>query len=256
MEKYRFGDILLAAREEYLECKQSLDELNKLIDIDETVKEHHIEGSLRSKGDAIKEARLRLVVEKQKNIIKKKMMKLKPFWSKERFYEAYYDIIKKDDQVSLEYIDRWPNKDSYGRYKPDVKIAHQEPFKYRLKEINKKQIMTAPQSIFGVNYDTIQLDFGKVEINSPIGINTDIIWNGKEDEIRYKTRKDYTPELLSDVFQLEIREDEMNPEWVAIMKKHQDILDDHPYFEVDIRTDRKGKLKIKRDYRVCKLIEE
>lgn len=256
MKKYRFGDILLAARAEYLECEQLLDELNQLIDIDDSVKRHHIEGSLRSKDEMVKEARLHLVVEREKSKIKEKMLRLKPFWDKERFYEAYYDIINKDDQVSLEYINRWPYKDDIGRYKPDVKIAHQEPFKYKLNELNKKEIMHTPKGFFGVNYDTILLNLGQVEINSPIGIETKIVWNGKKDEIKYKTRKDYTPELLADVLQLEIREDEMSPKWVEIMKKHRDIVEERPCFEVDIRTDRKGKLKIKRDYRVCKLIEE
>ena len=72
---YKYIELILALRFEYMECKRILDELNKCVCVKSEYSNFHFSGGLSSERsvDYVKNKRVRLCVEKHYQEILKKM---------------------------------------------------------------------------------------------------------------------------------------------------------------------------------------
>ena len=93
---YKFGEILLAFREEYRECKYLLDELNKYINVESDINNFYFTGLLpdNDEVDDLKNRRIRLYVQKSYHDILKKIQYLKYDWYCQFLYSAFFNVEK------------------------------------------------------------------------------------------------------------------------------------------------------------------
>ena len=92
---YKYGEIILALREEYKECKHLLDELNKCINIKSDNSNFYFTGLLsdNDKAQDLSDRKIRLFVEKRYLDVLKKIQYLKYNWYVQFLYSAFFALL-------------------------------------------------------------------------------------------------------------------------------------------------------------------
>ncbi|MEE3343485.1 MAG: hypothetical protein VZS44_05295 [Bacilli bacterium] len=244
---YKFGEIILALREEYKESKYLLDELNKCINIKSEYSNYYFTGLL-SRDDQVKDLsdrKIRLYIEKKYLDILKKIEYLKGNWNIGALYSATFIADKKDNgQYGLKYNEsRVPFDDR--KYIPEIQIVNKEKFSELIDELFSTDLMQLERGYFTNNYDSISLDFDHANISTELGDTSYVGWNGINDYFYYIISKHNSPFLIEQILQLEIPADKISPDWLNLLEKHENLFDKEYYFDVDIKAQsKKGHLQI------------
>ncbi len=238
--KYKFGEILLYVREEYKECEQLLNELNKCISVTKN-KDFHFEGDIWEK-----ESKIRLIVEKKYSEILKKIQWLRYNTYSDYFYTAYFNVIRNEDnEYTLEKDSMLTPLDDNKKFTPSVDILYQEKFDSLIDSILSLDVMKLQRKSLRINHDLIRLDFGRVFVSSKLGYESFLHWVGNTDVVSYSVKKDCCPYLLEEILYLEIPAEYIPSEWVQIFEKHENKFGNDIFFDVDINASkRKGYLQI------------
>ena len=113
---YKFGEMILAFREEYNNCKNTLEQLNNCINIEDYF------GFLSKEDSTYSDRKIRLIVEKTRLDILKKIESLKYDWYSHLLYSAIFVAEKKEDGLyGLTYNNIKTSFDS-KKYIPKVEI--------------------------------------------------------------------------------------------------------------------------------------
>lgn len=244
---YKCGEILLALREEYRECKHLLDELNKYINVGSDINSFHFTGLLsddeRTKN--FEDRRIRLFVEKRYLDVLKKIQHLKYNWYCQYLYSAFFNVEREENGLyGLKYDDVFTSVDG-RKYIPEVQIVEQEKFSELIDELFSSDLMQLKKGYFRNNHDSISLDFDSAYINTTLGDESFIGWNGIDDSFNYSITRHNSPALIEEIFSLEIPADKISPDWLKLLEKHENIFDKELLFDVDINVQsRKGVLQV------------
>lgn len=258
---YKYGELLLALREEYNEYKDLLKELEKYIEIKSEYADFYFSGSLsKDKSQKrLEDRRIILQVEKKYSSIKKMIERLKYDWYSSYMYSAFFNIEKKESGL---YVARYNNivtPVDGNKYVPNVKITDQENFSKIIDQLLSTDIMQLRDGHFTNNYDSIFLDFDNASISSNFGCHYYITWDGREDKYSYSVREQCSSDLIENILSLEIPADKISPEWLNILEKHKNLLSKESYFTVDKNViSKNGTLQIsnienRKDYNIVRL---
>lgn len=244
---YKFGEIILALREEYKECKQLLNELNKCINIKTENSNFYFTGLLSEdkKTQNLNDRRIRLFVEKKYLDILKKIQYLRYNWYEQFLYSAFFLTEKKDNGLyELKYEDILTPVDG-RKYIPEVKIIDQIKFSQFIDELFSSNLMQLTEGYFSNNHDNISLNFDYAYINTPLGDDSFISWNGINDIFKYSITRHNSPVLIEEIFSLEISSDKISLDWLRLLEKYENIFEKEVLFDVDINVQsKKGILQV------------
>ncbi len=247
---YKFGEILLALREEYRECKHLLDELNKYINVESDINNFYFTGLLldNDEVDGLKNRRnrrIRLYVQKSYHDILKKIQYLKYGWYCQFLYSAFFNVEKEENGLyGLKYYDIFTPVDG-RKYIPEVQIVEQEKFSELIDELFSSDLMRLKRGHFNNNHDRISLNFDRARIYTTLGDESFVEWNGINDSFNYLITRHNSPALIKDIFSLEIPADKISPDWLKLLEKHENVFDKDLLFDVDINAhSRKGILQV------------
>ena len=262
-KSYKFGEIILALREEYKECKHLLDELNKCINVKSDNNKYYFTGLLPM-DEKIRELsywKIRLYVEKRYHNILKEIQYLKYSWSSISLYTAYFTAVKKDNGLyGLEYENELT---PFGRkkYIPKVEIIDQSKFSLLIDELLSSDLMQVKHGNFGINNDSIWLNFDYATIfcSRSYNNNLSISWSGIEDEFQYSITKPNSPALIEEILSLELPADKISLDWLKLLEKHENDFADEVLFDVDINArSKRGILQVSNieNNKVVKLLKK
>lgn len=239
--------MLLALREEYMECKYLLDELNDCINIKSSHNNFYFTGLLSDEDQIndLSDRRIELFVEKQYLDILKKIQYLKYDWYGQFLYSAFLVANRKDNGLyKLENSNMETPIDS-RKYIPAVEIIDQAKFSEIVDEIFLSDLMQLKEGHFRNNHDTIALNFDHAYISTVLGDTSFIEWNGIDDSFKYTIKRHNCPLLIEDIFSLEMPTDKISPDWLKLLAKHNKICDNELLFDVDVKAQsKKGILQI------------
>lgn len=244
---YKCGEMLLALREEYRECKHLLDELNKYINVESDFNNFHFTGLLSDNDevDGLKNRRIRLYVEKRYLDILKKIQYLKYDWYCQYLYSAFFNVEREENGLYELKYDDIPTPVDGRKYVPEVQIVNQEIFSELIDELLSCDLMQLKEGCFRNNHDIISLDFDRAFISTTLGDKSFIGWNGINDNFDYSITRHNSPALIKEIFSLEIPADKISPDWLKLLEKHENIFDKELSFDVDMNAQsRKGILQI------------
>lgn len=244
---YKFGEIILALREEYLESKYLLDELNKYIVVGPEVNEFFFTGLLKNFDSSSQPDNtiIRLYVQKNYPDILKKVEHIKHDWYSKYLYSAIFNVEKEANGLyGLKYDEIFTPVDG-KKYIPNVKINNPEEFSKIIDNLYSTYLMQLTRSYFTNNFDHLSLDFDEAFISTTLGTDSYIFWNGIGDTFEYSIRRDNSPFLLEQILELEIPADKISPDWLKLLEKHDSIFDKEVSFNVDVNAQsKKGILQI------------
>lgn len=232
---YKYGELILALREEYQECKNLLEELNGCINIKSDNSNFYFTGSLPGDygNQDLNDRKIRLFVEKRYLDILKKIQNLRYNWSGKFLYSAFFSVNKKDNGLYEIKYDNLLTTIDRKKYIPEVEIINQVKFSELIDELFSVDLMQLKQGYFFHNFDSISLDFDYADISTTLG-DTFINWSGIDDTFMYIMRKDRNPApTIEDILTLEMPADKISPEWLKLLEKHENDFDDDLYFKVD-----------------------
>lgn len=241
---YKFGEIILALREEYKECKPLLEELSKNIGVNPQGK-YYFTGhlSLDNKVKNLEDRKIQLHVEKEYLNILKKIQYLKHDWYGAYLYTAIFDVQKEPNGLyGLKYDNIFTPVDG-KKFVPGVEIKDQVQFSKVVDELLSKDLLNLKAGHFNHNGDRIILNFDNAYISTPLGNKSTISWDGITDDINYSITKDSSPSLIENILSLEMPVDKISHQWVEMLEKHENIFGE--VFDVDINAqEQKGVLKV------------
>lgn len=244
---YKCGEIILALREEYKECKQLLNELNNCINIKTENSNFYFTGLLSEDKNTqdLNDRRIRLFVEKKYLDIMKKIQYLKYNWYEQFLYSAVFLTEKKENGLyGLKYKDISTPVDG-KKYIPEVEIIDQTKFSQLIDELFSSDLMQLKEGYFSNNHDNISLNFDHAYISTPLGDDSFISWNGTNDSFKYSITRHNSPILISEILSLEIPSDKISADWLSLLEKHESIIEKEIVFDVDINAQsKKGILHV------------
>ena len=260
---YKFGEMILALREEYQECKHILDELKDCINVKSDTSKIYFTGSLSSndKIQDLSDRSIILCVEKKYLDILKKIQYLKHDLYGQFLYSAFFAVNKKDnDSYGLEYDDMFTPV-NIRKYIPEVQIVDQAKFSEVIDELFSTDLMQLKRGIFRNNHDRILLNFDSAYISTSDA--SFIRWNGINDNFDYSINRcnfsPLIPNLIEGILLLEIPADKISSDWLKILEKHEIIFDRKLLFQVDVDVrSKKGILGFSdvEDKGVVKILEK
>lgn len=264
-ESYKCGEILLALREEYRDCKHLLEKLNQYINIKEKNSNFYFTGLLseHSKTEDLEDRKIRLFVEKKCLNVLKKIESLKYDWYSRYLYSAFFNVEKeKDGLYGLKYDDVFTPVDG-RKYIPEVEVVDKKNFSSNVEQLLSTDLMKTKKGNFNNNHESVFLDFDNGHISTSLGGDGSFIeWDGINDKFNYSINSNNSSALLEDVLSLEIPAYKISPDWLKLLKKHENIYDKELFFDVDENAhSKKGILEIsdiKRnsDYSIVKLLKK
>ena len=149
---YKFGEIILALREEYKECKGILDELKSCINVKSDYNNFYFSGKLSDDTSStnLNDRKLRLIVEKNYLDILKKIQHLRYSWYAQYLYSAMFYAEKKDNGLyELEYDNRLTPFDR-KKYRPEVDINDQSKFSELIDELLSYDLFQVKEGYFNM----------------------------------------------------------------------------------------------------------
>lgn len=258
---YKYGEMILALREEYKECKHLLDELNKCINIKSDNSNFYFTVLLSDddKVQDLSDRKILLFVEKRYLDVLKKIQYLKYNWYVQFLYSAFFIAEKKDNGLyGLEYKDILTPVDG-KKYIPKVEIIDQDKFSELVDELLLTDLMQLKQGYFSNNHNNISLNFDDAYISTLLGDKSFITWNGIHDNFKYLITRHNSPALIEEILSLEMPADKISQDWLRLLEKHENDFDGEVLFDVDINAQsRKGILEISdiKNNRVVKLLKK
>lgn len=246
---YTFGEILLTLRKEYMECQYLLDELKKQIDVKTDYNRLHFTGLLANEDypEGSRDGLIRLYIEKRYHSILKKIEYFKYNWYSRALYSALFDVRKEENGLyKLEYNNIFTPVDG-KKYIPEIQIVDQDKFSELVDELYSTDLMQLKKGYFKINYDSISLDFDDAYIETSLGDDSYIRWNGINDLFFYSITRHNCPMLIGDIFSLEIPADRISTDWLNLLERHESdlALDKKFLFSVDIDAQsKKGLLQV------------
>ena len=221
---YKYGELLLTLRKEYMGYKILLNELRKYVDIKTEYENMYFTGSLAyndcSKNPIDKE--IRLIVEKKYNELLKTIQNIRYNWYSMYLYTANYKMEKNDKGI---YAPVYDNGcviiDDKNKYNPSVEITNPEKFADMLDQILSTDLMQTQQGHFGLNHDLIYLNFDEAYIFSKLENQTIIHWDGIKDTFICRCDGHFYPELIKEVLSLEMPEDRISNDWLKLLEKYK-----------------------------------
>lgn len=244
---YKYGEMLMALREEYRDCKHLLDELNKCINVGSDINRFHFTGLLSENDRAkdLEDRRVRLFVEKRYLDVLKKIQCLKYNWYCQYLYSAFFNVERQENGLyGLKYDEILTPVDG-RKYIPEVHIIDQAKFSELIDAVFSSDLMQLKKGYFSNNHESISLDFDRAYIDSTLGDESFIGWDGFTDNFSYSITRHNSPALLEEILYLEIPADKISPDWIKILEKHESIFDKELLFDVDINAQsRKGILQV------------
>ena len=244
---YKYGEMLMALREEYRDCKHLLDELNKCINVGSDINRFHFTGLLSENDRAkdLEDRRIRLFVEKRYLDVLKKIQYLKYNWYCQYLYSAFFNVERQENGLyGLKYDEILTPVDG-KKYIPEVHIIDQAKFSELIDAVFSSDLMQLKKGYFSNNHESISLDFDRAYIDSTLGDESFIGWDGFTDNFSYSITRHNSPALLEEILYLEIPADKISPDWIKILEKHESIFDKELLFDVDINAQsRKGILQV------------
>ncbi len=242
---YQFGEIMLALREEYRECKHLLEELDKCVRPDQSAVNYNFTGLLSydDNSESIDDRKIRLLVEKRYNEVIKKIHHITGNTYGADLYRAIFNAEKQENGLYGLKLDDYPSPYQNIRYIPEVKIKEQVKFSELVEKLFSSDLMKAKRRSFEINHDSVSVDFRYAMINSTLG-DAYIYWDSQTDNFDYSTNEYNNPYLLDEIFELEIPADRISDDWLKILEKHEDIFDKELSFIVDRKAQsKKGTLQ-------------
>ena len=244
---YTFGEIILTLREEYNESKKLLEELKNYIKINSYYEDYYFSGTLYyidEFKDYTADNKIILKVEKKRLELLKKIEHLKYTWYSQFLYSADFKVDKKDNKYELNYWDVSTPIDE-KKYIPKVKIINKEEFSKISDKLYSSDLMKLRRKLFWINHDGIILDFDYACINTNLGDESHITWEGNTDSFIYSIKRHNCPLLIEDILSLEIPSDRISKDWLKLLEKHENLFGNNQIYEVDVdaRT-KKGILKL------------
>lgn len=246
-KKYKFGEMMLVLREEYKDCKRILNQLDKYISLENNNDTFHFSGALGSNVESTEEEmhRIVLTVEKKHLEILEKFQYLKYNWYNQYLYKAHFDVVKGDNGLYSFVYDNILTPVDHKKYVPEVEILDQDNFSNLIDELFLSDLMQLERGRFNINHDSIYLDFDHGFINTALGDNSFISWNGIDDTFRYSVTRHQCPFLLEEILSLEIPAEEISSSWIQLLQKHENDFDSNLIFDVDTNVQsKKGILQI------------
>ena len=256
---YKFGEIIMALREEYKEYNYLLAELNKCIKIDYDYGNYYFEGILADKYKPQELGYIRLYVEKKYFDILKKINFLKYDWYSQFLYSAYFKVFKKDNGLYELNYDNIPTPVDGKKYIPNVEIIDQNNFSSLIDVLLSTDLMQIKEGNFSNNHDRISLNFNYAYIFTSLGDNSFISWDGINDDFNYSITRHNSPALIGDILSLEIPADKISSDWLQLLEKHENDFSKDILFDVDISAQsREGFLQVSsiENNRVVKLLKK
>ena len=232
---YKFGEMILALRKEYSDCKNILNQLNSCINVEDENANYYFSGFLSDNNltQEFNDRKIRLIVEKRYLEILKKIQYMKYNWYSQFLYNSYLEVEKKENGLyGLEYEKLLTPVDG-KKYMPKVEINNQKLFSNLIDELLSSDLMQLKHGYFSNNRDNISLDFDDAYISTALGDNSFIEWNGINDNFKYSITKHNSPNLIEDIFSLEMPADKISPDWLKILEKHENDFDNDILFDVD-----------------------
>ena len=226
---YKFGELIMALREEYRECKHMLVELGSCVNVVGNVKDYHFSGMLSNinNGD-LSDRRIELIVERHYLDILKKIQYLRYDWYSRFLYLSSFQVEKNDGGLySVHYKDIC-SPVGRKKYIPEVTIIDYDKFSLLIDKLFASDLMQIKAAVFDINHDSIFLNFDKSFIGSHLG-NYDkssfVSYNAFCDEFSYELSIYYRHPsfLISDILSLEIPADKLSDEWLKLLEKHKNI---------------------------------
>ena len=234
---YKMAEMIMALREEYNECRELLAKMDELVSVDGGICFYHFNGRLSDRRTSSFDDRgVRLYVQRKYNAVLKKIQDLR--FHSIGFYRAIFNSQKdKHGIYTLKQIEGFevPSLER-NRYRPEVEITDQKEFSELMDELLTRNIMQVKDGYFSFNGDSITLDFDHCFITSETGAGTTLTWDGPTDTIDYSVKHGYYPSLIDMIFDYQIPVDEMSPEWVKLLEKHEKDFDDEILFDTDVEA--------------------
>ena len=221
---YKYGELLLILRKEYMGYKILLNELKRYVDIKSEYENMYFTGRLAyndcSKNPVDKE--IRLIVEKKYNELLKTIQNIRYNWYSMYLYTANYKMKKNNDG---NYVPVYDNEcaiiDNKDKYNPSVEITNPEKFSDLIDQIFSTDLMQTQQGHFAINQEAIDLNFDEAYIFSKLENQTIIHWDGINDTFRCSCDGHFYPALIREVLSLEMPEDKISDDWLKLLEKHK-----------------------------------
>lgn len=243
-KSYKFGEIILALREEYMECKHLIEELNKQVNVETENSRVYFSGKLRENYTSCepRDRNIRLYVERRYNEILKKIQYLKYTWYSQYLYMAIFDVEKEENGLyGIKYADI-PTPVDGRKYIPNVQIVNQERFSELVDEMFSTDLMQLKQwHYYTAEYGSpeyyecpmISLNFDRAKIIRTLFDNSSIWWDGISDEIEFSIDKYNKSFLIVDILSMEVPTDKIPEEWLKLLEKHERVFGNEVFFDVD-----------------------
>lgn len=251
-EYYRFGDLLVTLRKEYMSNMKLLNELQKYIEIKSEYEKMYFRGHLLYKCNDPKEnleykdntGKITLIVEKKYNELLKKYKEIK-YYNGWLFYAAQYDFFKNESGFYVPNYHEPFNLTTVAkrkRYIPEVEINNPEKFTNIMDQIYSSDIMQTEFGSFKINYDKIGLDFDIASMRSELDGGISLEWHGPNDEFYYNCYTPFVNGRVDELLSLEVPSYKISDNWLKLLEKYDSYLSSMQY-SADISVKKKAKLK-------------
>lgn len=245
---YQFGEIMLALREEYRDCKHLLEELKDCVSPELSVNDYYFTGLLAhdlSEVNVEFDRKIVLYTMKEYNKILKKIHDVTGNrWWLDLYSAAFYAEKQENGLYGIKQDNSFSPYEN-RRYRPEVEIIDKEKFSSLIEKLLTSDIMHTQGKCFEFNHDSIMLEFDYAAIQSSLGWDSRIIWNGETDRFDYSIAREESPYLIESIFELEIPAEKISEDWLKILEKHEDMFDKELLFSVDENVQsRKGTLQL------------
>ena len=243
---YKFGEIILALREEYRDCKHILYQLGNCINIEDENVKFYFSGLLSDTNSKdLNDRKIRLIVEKKYLDILKKIQYMKYDWYSQFLYKSFLTVEKQSNGLYGFNHENILSPVDEKKYIPKVEIIDQNQFSNLIDELLSSDLMQLKRGYFNNNYDSISLRFDDAHISTSLGNGSSITWNGNQDSFEYSISRHCSPALIEKIFSLEMPADKLNPDWLKLLEKYENDFDKEIFFDVDINAQSKhGILQI------------
>lgn len=246
---YKFGEMILALREEYKECSCMLNELKKCVNVKTDNKNFYFTGLLaddeKNSGVSLNDKKIILYIEKNYLNILKKIQYLRYDWYSHFLYSTFFEVTQNDNGLyGFKYDDILTPVDK-KRYKPEIQIVDQVTFSKLIDELFSSDLMQLKKATFFTNHDFISLNFDNAFIGTTLGDKSFMGWNGTSDDFNYSINRRNSPSLIGDILSLEMPADKISLEWLNLLEKYENVFENEFSFDIDRNAQaKKGTLQI------------
>ena len=244
---YKYGEIIIALREEYQKCKILFDEMYKYINIKSNNMDYYFTGSLSNNinSDVLDDRKIKLIIERRYLSILKLFDYLKYGDYSKYFYKAKYNVSKNDNNLYEFVYDDVFYLNNKKEFKPEIEINNPGELALLVDELLQTDLMQLKMKYINNYDDTIVLNFDKAHIMSHLGEKSLVRWNGIEDDFEFILNNNSNPLLVTDILSSKISKEKIPFYWLNLLEKNEDICKKEFFFDLYSSIEsRKGCLEI------------